>query len=53
MIPTTCPSHTNEYDSINSSIDESEIPEDAELAETLYFLDGFESGGSLQYISYR
>lgn len=51
MIPTASQTYvkTDMGDSLNSFVDEDEIPEDAEMAETLYFLEGFESGGILHY----
>jgi len=47
MIPTVSQTYvkTDMGDSLNSFVDDDEIPEDAEMAETLYFLEGFESGG--------
>ena len=50
MIPTVSQTYvkTDMGDSLNSFVDDDEIPEDAEMAETLYFLEGFESGGILK-----
>ena len=50
MIPTASQTYvkTDMGDSLNSFVDDDEIPEDAEMAETLYFLEGFESGGILK-----
>ena len=51
MIPTASQTYvkTDMGDSMNSFVDDDdEIPEDAEMAETLYFLEGFESGGILK-----
>ena len=51
MSPTVSQTYvkTDMGDSLNSFVDDDEIPEDAEMAETLYFLEGFESGGILEY----
>ena len=50
MSPTVSQTYvkTDMGDSLNSFVDDDEIPEDAEMAETLYFLEGFESGGILK-----